>query len=139
MSLEQQQIIKLKQLLEEALELLAATAKTKQSTPKRRRETHSQTDELIFSLNVRAFMKRYGSKLGGTQKFALLVARLAQGKIGHPVPTKEIEAWWNKMKSILGGPYNPAHSTRAKDRGWVDSPKYGVCALSDDWKGAIGD
>jgi hypothetical protein len=105
---------------------------------KKKRQAASHADDLIFSLNVRAFVKRYGSKLSGTQKFTLLVARLAQGKIGHAVSIKDIESWWNKMKGILGGAYNPAHSTRAKDRGWVDSPKFGVYALSHDWKDAVG-
>jgi hypothetical protein len=138
MPLEAHKIAKLKRLLEEALQLLALADGSKRSTPKKKRQAASHADDLIFSLNVRAFMKRYGSKLSGTQKFTLLVARLAQGKVGHAVSLKEIESWWNKMKGILGGAYNPAHSTRAKDRGWVDSPKFGAYALSHDWKDAVG-
>ena len=138
MSLEPQQIAKLKRLLEEALQLLASTVETRRTTPKKERHITSDAGGLVFSLNVRAFMKRYGSKLSGTQKFTLLVARLAEGNAGRSVSVKDIESWWNKMKGIMGGSYNPAHSTRAKDQGWVNSPKYGVYALSDDWKSAIG-
>jgi hypothetical protein len=38
------------------------------------------------------------------------------------------------MKGTLGE-WNRAHSTRAKDHEWVDSPKNGMYVLLPSWKG----
>jgi hypothetical protein len=91
-----------------------------------------------FSLNVRAFMKRYANDKSGPQKFALLLARLADGKTGVDIPAKDIEAQWKRMKGVLGA-YNPAYSTRAKEQGWLNPSKYGVYSLSSSWTEVLGD
>lgn len=93
--------------------------------------------ELDFKLNERAFMKKYGQGLSGSQKFTLLLARFAEGKIGAKVSHDQVKSTWDRMKSIMGGAYNGAHAVRAKDQGWVDSPERGVYVLAADWKTAF--
>ena len=88
-----------------------------------------------FSTPIRAFVKQHASDLSGSQKFALLVAYLAKGDSDKEVLMVDVEKRWNKMKPLLGGKLNRAHSTRAKENGWVDSPKHGVYVVLPSWKG----
>lgn len=85
-----------------------------------------------YSLAPRPFMKRYGAGLSGPKRFALLVAHFAKGKPEEAVTMKEIERAWSKMTSLIGA-FNRAHSIRAKDEGWVDSPEYGMYSLRNSW------
>ena len=89
-----------------------------------------------FSLPMRAFMKRHAKGLGGPQKFTLLVAKLSRGKIGPGISLGELEKAWNRMTALMGK-FNPAYTTRAKDNGWVDTPKTGHYALRSSWTGAL--
>ena len=82
-------------------------------------------------------MKKYGRSSSGTQKFVLLLARLAEGKVGREVQFSEIRRQWNKMKSIMDGKFNAAYGNRAKDNGWVDTAKYGVHVLTPEWREAL--
>jgi hypothetical protein len=84
-------------------------------------------------------MKRHGKSLGGPQKFTVLLARLSGGKIGTAISLKEIEKAWNRMTEPMGGRFNPAYTTRAKDNGWVDTPKTGSYALLSGWASALGE
>lgn len=88
-----------------------------------------------FSTPIRAFVKQHARNMSGAKKFTLLKAYLAKGEIGKEVQMTEIEKQWNKMKPLLGGKLNRAHSTRAKESGCVDSPKYGVYVILPDWQG----
>lgn len=88
-----------------------------------------------FSTPIRAFVKQHAHDMSGAKKFTLLAAYLAKGETGKEVQMTEIEKQWNKMKPLLGGKLNRAHSTRAKESGWVDSPKHGVYVILPDWKG----
>jgi hypothetical protein len=90
-----------------------------------------------LSLPVRAFVKRHVKGLGGPQKFTALLARLADGKTGVAVARSEIEKNWNRMTALMDGKFNPAYSSRAKDNGWVDTPKIGHYALLPGWKEAL--
>jgi hypothetical protein len=89
-----------------------------------------------FHLGARAFMKRYGASLSGPKRFALLLAHLSKGSVGQEIAMKDLESAWNKMKAIMGGPYNSAYAVRAKDEGWVDSSKRGSYTLLSSWRGA---
>jgi hypothetical protein len=91
----------------------------------------------VFSLPVRPFMKRYGAGTSGPRRFAILVARIAKGNLTTQVKSADVEKKWNKMKPIMGGTYNGAYPTRAKDSGWVDSPKAGSYVLLSEWKEAL--
>ena len=94
--------------------------------------TVKTTSEISFAGNPRAFMKRLSSGLSGPQKFTLLLAKLAQGDTSKAINLSEILATWDKMTGILGKA-NSAYATRAKDNGWVDSPKAGAYVLCDGW------
>ena len=58
--------------------------------------------ETNFSLNERAFVKRYAATKSGRKKFTLLLAYLAKGKVGENISLSNIKKHWNKMKSLLG-------------------------------------
>jgi hypothetical protein len=88
---------------------------------------------LDFSLNDRAFIKKYGKNLSGPKKFVLLVAYIARGGINNVVESKEITKKWNKVSSFMGGKSQKNFGTRAKENGWLNSPKYGSYVLSKNW------
>ncbi len=94
---------------------------------------------LDFSLPVRAFVKRHAKSVGGPQKFTVLLARLSGGKTGAAVSLKDIEKAWSRMTEPMGGKFNTAYTTRAKDNGWVDTPKIGHYALRSGWADALGE
>jgi hypothetical protein len=79
-------------------------------------------------------MSSHGKGMSGSQRFALLLARLAKGQVTQEISIEQIASAWNRMKSVMGGAYNAAYTTRAKEKGWVDSPKKGVYVLTDSWK-----
>ena len=89
-----------------------------------------------FSIPMRAFVKTHARKLSGPKKFALLVAYLSNNNSEKAVPFADIESNWNKMTGLLGK-YNSAHSTRAKDNGWVDSPKQGFYVIVPGWEAIL--
>ena len=91
-----------------------------------------------FSLPVRAFVKRHAKGLGGPQKFAMLLARLSGGKAGSAVALSEIEKAWNRMTGLMGGKFHPMYSVRAKENGWVDTPKTAHYAIRSSWAEALG-
>jgi hypothetical protein len=97
----------------------------------------SRPEHLDITLPVRAFMKRYGRGIPGARKFVLLVARMANGNLEARVPRSDIEKQWNKMKELMGGPFNSAHASRARDDGWVDVPEHGLYKLRAAWKGVV--
>jgi hypothetical protein len=109
------------------------------SRPDRRSSTRSSSIpkspkvRANFSTPVRAFVKAHARNLSGPKKFALLVAYLSKNKPEKTVPLTDIERNWNKMTGLLGK-FNPAHSTRAKDNGWVDSPKQGIYVIVPGWE-----
>lgn len=81
-------------------------------------------------------MNRNGRGLTGPASFALLLARLCNGKVGTQVPLETVTGEWKKMTAILG-PYNAAHPTRAKTNGWVHSERRGFYHLLSSWEGAL--
>lgn len=89
-----------------------------------------------FGLSIAAFMNRYAKGGSGAQKFAILLARLTKGDTKLQVESKEIERQWKRMTRHLGE-FNGAHGTRAKDAGWVDTPKRGFYVLLSDWKSTL--
>ncbi|MEX0735386.1 MAG: hypothetical protein WDZ66_00830 [Steroidobacteraceae bacterium] len=113
------------------------SARASKPVAKAHTASHSAT-KISFSLNSRAFMNKYAKTMSGSRKFTLLLAHLAQGKIGKLVAGEQITSTWNRMKSVLGGAYNAAHATRAKAEGWIDSPKWAHYALAESWKEVIG-
>ena len=118
-------------------ELVAVSRSRPRRTATRGGHQSAQSDNLDFTLPTRAFIKRYARGLSGARKFTVLLAALAGGKAGVEVSFKEIQKTWNRMTEPLGGKFNPAHTTRAKDKGWVDTPKTGFYILRPSWAEAL--
>lgn len=85
-----------------------------------------------FGLSIRNFVKTHARSMSGPQRFALLVAYQTKGKTDQQVELAHIVKQWNKMTAHLGK-FNLAYTTRAKDEGWVDSPKHGHYILLSKW------
>jgi hypothetical protein len=93
---------------------------------------------LDWTLPARAFVKRYVStRMGGAQRFALLLAWITKGDTKDEMSIKDLRSQWAKMKALMGGEYNGAYATRAKENGWVDSQKHGVYKLRKGWQEAL--
>jgi hypothetical protein len=90
--------------------------------------------DMNFDLPLRPFIKKYSHSMSGPKRLTLLVAWLAKGKSDVQVGRVEVSRAWNKMKTLMGGPFNSAYETRARDNGWLDSPKPGVYTLLHSWR-----
>jgi hypothetical protein len=94
--------------------------------------------ETDFELPVRAFIKKYASGKSGPEKFALLLGRMTKGDASSIVPASDLQSEWNSMTALMGK-YNTAYPTRAKERGWIDTPKYGSFTILPGWTEAVGE
>ncbi|MCU1315777.1 MAG: hypothetical protein JWN63_1099 [Candidatus Acidoferrum typicum] len=103
-------------------------------TPEARSGEKPQPD---FSMPLRPFIKTHAAGLSGPKKLTLLLSHLTGGKPDVTVPLNEIEKRWSKMEALMGGRYNGAYSMRARDQGWVDSPKRGSLALRAGWEAIL--
>jgi hypothetical protein len=104
--------------------------------PAKPKPAPASSTAFVFSLNPRAFMKKYGRGRSGAEKFTLLLACLAKGDVSQEVTLQTIQSHWGKMTGLIGK-FNPAHSIRAKDNGWVDTRKVGVYVLTESWKDGV--
>jgi hypothetical protein len=94
-------------------------------------------DEIAFGLPIRAFVSRYASGgSGGAAKFTILLAFLTKGSVTADVSADALKSEWSRLTAHLGA-FNRAHSTRAKDRAWVDSPAQGAYRLGPLWREAF--
>lgn len=93
--------------------------------------------DLDFTLPVRPFMNECADGLSGSKKFALLVAHFAKGEVDVAVDRTEVVDAWNKMTGLLGGKFNGAHESRAKDSGYIYVPAVGKLALLKKWRQAV--
>ena len=91
-----------------------------------------------FSINERAFTKRYAIDKSGPKKFTLLLAYLVKGEVDKNFDLSDIKNHWNKMsaKNMLGK-FNMFYSNDAKNRGWVDSKEHGKYNLTNEWKSVL--
>lgn len=95
----------------------------------------SDAEKIDFGLPVRPFVKKYANGLsGGPKRLTLLIARIAEGEGSVQVPRAQLVKQWSKMTSLMGGEFNSAYETRARDNGWISSPKAGVYELLPAWK-----
>lgn len=117
---------------------VALTATDKTSTTKRGspRKALAKAPTLDFQTSNRAFMNKHAKKLPGASKFTLLLAKLTRGKTNKNVSFKDIAKAWNRMTEVIGN-FNPAHSTRAVTKGWIDSKGQGNYVLLPGWKDAL--
>ena len=95
------------------------------------------TARIPLTLNLRAFAKRFAKQKNGAQQFTLLLAHVSKGDTAAEIPRTDIEAAWGTLVGLLGGPFQSIHATRAKENGWVDSPRRGTYKLSPDWQECI--
>jgi hypothetical protein len=79
--------------------------------------------DLDFTLNERAFIKKYSSDFNGQEVFTLIVAYLSGGREADHVDLSRIKTVWQSCKGIIGISYARTYSTRAKENGWVDAVK----------------
>lgn len=98
--------------------------------------TKEKNLELDFSLNIRAFVRKFVVHRSGPERFALLLAYLVKGELEKGIARSEIGKEWNKMtaKNLLGNKFNGFYASEAKTRGWVDSPEHGIYSLANNWK-----
>jgi hypothetical protein len=89
--------------------------------------------KINYSLNERAFVKRYATKKSGPEKFTLMVAYRVKGKVGETVLLDTIQKHWNRMKSMLGE-FNRFYSNQAKSNNYVDTEGRGKYKLTDEWE-----
>jgi len=94
--------------------------------------------DVDFSLNERAFVKRYVVDKSGPKRFTLLLAYLSKGLVSKNIELSEIKKHWNKMtaKTLLGK-FNMFYPNDAKTRGWIDSREYGNYNLTNEWKNVL--
>ena len=94
--------------------------------------------DIDFSLNERAFVKRYAASKSGPKKLVLLLVYLARGEVGKNIQLSEIRKHWDKMKTKqLLGKFNRFYPNEAKTRGFVDSKQYGFYSLTKEWKNVL--
>ena len=114
--------------------LTAAGSSGKRNRPTR---TGGGTGNGSFGSNLRAFVKRYARSKSGAQQFTLLLAFLAKGDRSVEVPVSSIAATWKKAAGLLGGQYQTMYGTLARENDWAESPRRGVCKLSNDWRDCL--
>ncbi|MAQ77344.1 hypothetical protein CL684_02360 [Candidatus Campbellbacteria bacterium] len=95
----------------------------------------SQSTNIDFSLNERAFIKRYSSNLGNGQEFTtLIVAYLSEGKEATQISSQEIKKVWERCSGLIGIPFQSIFTTRAKGNGWINPlEKRGFYELGNSW------
>jgi hypothetical protein len=117
------------------IELKASSSK--HESPKEKPEPNKRfldSADMNFDLPLRPFIKKYSHSMSGPKRLTLLVAWLAKGKSDVQIGRVEVSRAWNKMKTLMGGPFNSAYETRARDNGWLHSPKPGVYTLMSSWR-----
>jgi hypothetical protein len=124
------------------IQALVSEALGQPQPPKIGKKAHAKSlsrhsGHLSFNMNILAFMNKYARGKSGPQKFTLLIAYLVKGGGDAQASIQDIKNHWNKMKTVLEGPFNPAHGNRAKAKGWVEPEKKGMWKLTDSWKEAL--
>ena len=133
---QRQLISSLKQIQELVADCLDAVGEDLTGASERKSQpgakTHSARPRADFSLPFRPFIHKYARGMSGREKFTLVLAHITKGNEKSETKLETITKVWNRMKGVLGE-LNLAHPTRAKDKGWVDSPKTGVYVLRSGW------
>lgn len=101
-------------------------------------KVRSALESANFTLPFRPFIKKHARGMSGREKFTLVLAHITKGNVKAETKLETITKAWNSMKGTLGD-FNLAHTTRAKDKGWVDSPKTGVYVLLPGWTEILSD
>jgi hypothetical protein len=127
--------VKILERIERLEEVVFGSCKIKR---KKRDKSVTRSKEIDFLLNERAFVDRYATDKSGPKKFTLLLAYLVKGEVDKNMELSEIKKHWNKMRArTLLGKFNMFYPNDAKTRGWVDSKKYGIYCLTNEWKSVL--
>ena len=129
-------INRIKRLEDQIQNLQRLVLRSHIATKKGYKKRTTTTGAIDFSLNERAFVKRYAEKKSGPRKFTILLGYLAAGEVGKDIPLTTIQGRWNKMKSLLGK-FNRFYANQAKNQGRVDSKKRGTYRLTKEWTNAL--
>jgi hypothetical protein len=121
------------------MELTAVKGTSKKPVAAKKSAEQATSDKKFdFTLPLRAFVLANGArKLSGPQKFVPVLGGLAKGDTSTGVNVDKVQKEWNKMKAPMGGRFNGAYVTRAKDKGWVEPLRQGVYKLRSTWSEAI--
>ena len=124
----EKEIIEIKKRLEKLEKVIFSGGKTAL------KEIDTGTPDLDFSLNSRAFVKKYSSGFNGKEFFVLILAYLAKGNETVVVSLKQIRTTWEDCSGIIGTPYASMFLTRAKENGWTDPSTRGSYVLGKYWR-----
>src|SRR3989338_4339722 len=119
----------------EGLEAEVFGGKVKHTEESAKTPAKTKNQKLDFSINIRAFVKRFVADKSGPKKFVLLLAYLAKSELGKNVALSDIRKEWNRMsgKNLLVK-FNRFYPNEAKTQGGIDSKEYGTYCLADDWQ-----
>jgi hypothetical protein len=112
----------------------AIAGKRKRTTSKNSSPASETAAALLFGLPIRPFIKRFSSGMSGPKRFVLMVAHAAKGQLSVEVDGQALQKQWSKMSALMGGDFNTAYPSRARDNAWIESPKAGVFVLLGEWK-----
>jgi hypothetical protein len=126
-------------LVKECLEAIGdqGPARRVQTPRPIRADARARSNSLDLTLPFRAFVNEYAHDMSGREKFTLVLAHVLQGDLKAESTLETITRAWNRTKGSLGN-FNVAYTTRAKDKGWVDSPRTGVYVLRPSWTEILG-
>lgn len=123
---------------EVVLEPKAGRARTRRVRPATGAPAPHAPRDLDFGLSSRAFVRKYGGLAeSGPKKFVLLLSWIAKGRTDSQIDAEALRREWAKVKGLIGAEYQTMFATRARDNGWVDSPKHGVFQLGRGWRDAL--
>lgn len=127
----------IKDIISRIEKLEAAVFASDAATPKR----HSSGGVPDFSLNERAYVKRYAPGRNGQQVFTLICAFLAKGRGDTAVERTGVVSLWERCSGVIGYPFRSIYATRAKENNWVDTStdKRGVYTLASHWNEVTGE
>jgi len=90
--------------------------------------------DLDFSMQSRAFFKKYTKGLSGPKVFVLMVAYFTNQQGSEVVSLGDIQKEWSKMTQIIKPKLSNTFALRAKESNWIDSPKNAFYSLRPNWK-----
>jgi hypothetical protein len=128
----------IQELVEACLGAVNSADTSHAASPSQRKQARKKdplglsTEKPDFELPLRPFVNTYGRKMTGAARFALVLAHMAKGRTAVEVELASITRAWSKMTGLLDE-FNRSYPTRAKDKGWVDSPKKHVYVLLPRW------
>ena len=90
--------------------------------------------EIDFTMQSRAFFKKYTKGLSGPKAFVLMVAYFTNQQDSEVVSFGDIQKEWSKMTQIIKPKLSTTFALRAKESNWIDSPKNAFYSLRPTWK-----